>query len=187
MGDLGLLILRLVTGGLLAGHGSQKLFGWFGGGGLRGAAGMMEALGLRPSDTWALLAGGSEFGSGLLTALGFLSPLGPIAMLAPMSTALATVHWGKPIWVTAGGGELPVTTMAVAAALALAGPGRYSLDGALGIRLPRALVALATIAVLGGIAFGLVTREAPAPPQPGSEAEPSRGEEEETPPASSAA
>src|SRR5829696_3487972 len=73
--DLGLLALRLTTGGLMAGHGAQKLFGSFGGHGLKGTTGFMESLGLKPSKQWATLAGASEFGSGLLTALGFGGPI----------------------------------------------------------------------------------------------------------------
>lgn len=118
MKDLGLLALRLTAGGLIAGHGAQKLFGVFGGYGLEGTAGWIESMGLKPGKTWAQLAGASEFGSGLLTALGFLGPLGPISTLAPMTIAWATVHAGKPIWVTSGGAELPLTNMAIATALA---------------------------------------------------------------------
>ena len=64
MRHIGLLILRLVAGGLLAGHGAQKLFGWFGGYGLQGTGGWLESLGLRPGSRWALLAGAGEFGGG---------------------------------------------------------------------------------------------------------------------------
>lgn len=109
-------------------------------------------------------------------------------MLAPMSTAIGTAHGGKPVWVTEGGAELPLTNLAAAAALALVGPGRYSLDGALGIRLPRAFVALVTVATLTGIAIGLLRRETTAPARPGAEAEPEHGGQgSEAQPASSAA
>src|SRR3712207_554573 len=128
MKDVGLLALRLTAGGLIAGHGAQKLFGWFGGYGLQGTGGWLESIGLRPGKQWALVAGGSEFGSGVLTALGLLSPLGPVGMLAPMAIAAGKVHWGKPIWVTEGGAELPVVNMALGTGLALTGPVRYSLD-----------------------------------------------------------
>jgi putative oxidoreductase len=95
MRDLALLILRVVIGGLLAGHGSQKLFGAFEGPGLQGTRQMMAGLGLRPDDKWALAAGGSEFAGGTLTALGFLHPLGPIIAMAPMGAAIKTVHWAS--------------------------------------------------------------------------------------------
>ncbi len=155
--DLGLLVLRLAVGGLLAGHGAQKLFGAFGGNGLQGTAGWLESMGLKPGDRWALLAGLSEFGGGVLTALGFLHPLGPIATTGAMSLAAFHVHAGKPIWNTAGGAELPVTNMSAAVALALAGPGRLSLDELLGVHLPREVGVLAALGVAAG--FGYAQRE----------------------------
>jgi putative oxidoreductase len=155
MTNLALLVLRLTVGGLLAGHGAQKLFGAFGGPGLRGTAEMLESMGTRPGRVWAPLAGAAEFGGGVLTALGLLHPLGPLGILAAMTVATAKAHRGKPIWVTAGGAELPVTNIAVAAALALAGAGRYSIDTALGVRLPARAAALATGAVAAGVAASL--------------------------------
>ncbi len=152
--------MRLVVGGLLAGHGAQKLFGWFGGGGVKGTAGMMESLEMRPSRAWALLAGLSEFGGGALTALGALNPLGPLGIMGAMSMATAKVHWGKPIWAGAGGAELPLTNIAAAAALALVGPGSYSVDHALGIRLPRWIGLLG----VGAIALGLARSLQPSQP-----------------------
>ena len=158
--DVGLLVLRLTTGGLLAGHGAQKLFGAFGGHGLEGTAGFMESLGLRPADRWAALAGLSEFGGGVLTALGLLNPLGPIGIVSAMTMAARTAHRGKPIWSTAGGAELPVINISAALALALAGPGRYSLDKALGLRLPQPLVGLAAAGAAGGVYLGLTQAQA---------------------------
>lgn len=163
--DLGLLALRLTTGGLLAGHGAQKLFGLFGGFGLDGTAGWLESLGLTPGKRWALIAGGAEFGSGLLMALGLFNPLGPIAAFGPLGMAWATVHAGKPIWVASGGAELPLTNIAVATALALIGPGRYSLDEAFDIEVPRPIAALAAVGVGGGVAAGVLTRSTPPPGQ----------------------
>jgi putative oxidoreductase len=81
--------------------------------------------------------------------------------MGSMSMATATVHWGKPIWVTAGGAELPVTNMAIAGALTLAGPGQYSLDRALGIRLPRVIVAGTLLIAAALLALGLAGRSAP--------------------------
>lgn len=152
MADLGLLVLRLVVGGLLMGHGSQKLFGWFGGHGLAGTAGWLESIGLRPGKPWALLAGLAEFGGGLLLALGLLNPLGPIGIIAVMATAWAAAHAGKPIWVTSGGAELPLTNMAAALAIALAGPGVYSLDAGFGIHVPAVLTGIVALAAAVGVA-----------------------------------
>lgn len=156
--DVGLLALRLVTGGLLAGHGAQKLFGWFGGYGLQGTGGWLESIGLRPGQGWATLAGIGEFGGGLLTALGLFHPIGPILTAGPMVVATTKVHAGKPIWVTEGGAELPVTDMAVALGLALAGPGRLSLDRWFGIRVPTFLVALAAAGVVAGAAMTVASQ-----------------------------
>ena len=134
--DLAPFIVRLAQGSLMAGHGAQKLFGAFGGPGLEGTSQFMEMLGLKPGRPWATLAGISEFGGGVLTALGLLNPLGPLGVIGSMSMATTKAHWGKPIWVTEGGAELPVLNLAVSMALMLREPDRYSLDRVLGIRLP---------------------------------------------------
>ena len=175
--DLGQLALRLAVGGLLAGHGAQKLFGWFGGPGLEGTSGWLASIGYQPAKSWATLAGLSEFGGGALTALGLLHPLGPIATLGAMAIATIDVHGGKPVWATEGGAELPITNMAAATALALAGPGAFSLDRALGIRVPKSVAALAVLGVAAGVVVA-ETRPKPAP-QPtevaGTESRPSEG------------
>src|SRR5919202_3074436 len=151
--NLAMLVLRVVLGLLLAGHGSQKLFGWFGGHGLQGTGGLMESLGLRPGQPWAALAGLSEFGGGVLTVLGFLNPLGPLGIIGAMAMATRKVHWGTPVWATEGGAELPVTNTAAAAALMLNGPGKYSLDRALGIRLPGWLAPLGLATILLAVGY----------------------------------
>jgi putative oxidoreductase len=153
--DFALLILRATTGSLVAGHGAQKLFGWFQGLGVQGTASMMESLSLRPGRAWALVAGASEFGGGVLTLLGFLNPVGPVGIMGAMGMATAKVHWGKPIWVTSGGAELPVTNMSVASATATAGPGKYSLDYVLRTQLPRWTVLPGLALAAGGIALGI--------------------------------
>ncbi len=154
MRSIGVLIVRLVVGGLLAGHGAQKLFGAFGGEGLDRTAGWLETLRLRPGDAWARVAGGSELGGGVLTMLGFLNPMGPIAGIGAMSMAWAKVHLGKPVWSTKGGAELPLTNIAVLSAITIAGPGRLSVDGLLGIRVPRWLGATALAAMFGTLWVG---------------------------------
>ncbi len=92
MGNLAVLILRGVLGLLLAGHGSQKAFGWFNAPGIEGTSGFLETLGLRPGRPWAYLASLSELGGGTLTALGFLNPLGPLGIIGSMAMAWATAH-----------------------------------------------------------------------------------------------
>jgi putative oxidoreductase len=135
--DAAVLVLRLVSGSLLAGHGAQKLFGSFGGYGLEGTGGYMASLGLRPGKAWAALAGASELGGGALTALGLLSPVGPLASMGAMVMATTKGHAGKPIWASAGGAELPVLNLAALSAVTLIGPGRWSLDRILGTRQTR--------------------------------------------------
>ncbi|HET9496583.1 MAG TPA: DoxX family protein [Chloroflexia bacterium] len=162
MKDVGLLVLRVVVGGLMTGHGAQKLFGWWGGNGLEGTAGWLESMGMKPGKPWAIVAGASEFGGGVLTLLGFLNPLGPLGTIGSMSMATAKVHWGKPIWVTSGGAELPVTNIAAALALAMAGPGKISVDSALGLRLPRRLILVPGLAAAAaGVAAGVIMSRQP--------------------------
>lgn len=162
MGNLAALILRVVLGGLLAGHGAQKLFGSFNGPGMEGTSGFMEMLGLSPGKPWAVMAGLSEFGGGVLTMLGFLNPVGPVGVIGSMAMATTKAHWGKPIWVTEGGAELPVTNIAAATALIVNGPGKYSLDRAFGLRLPGWLAPLGLVAVILTVIYaGVGTPEPP--------------------------
>ncbi len=163
MGNLAALILRVALGGLMAGHGAQKLFGSFGGPGMEGTAGFMEMLGLKPGRPWAMTAGLSEFGGGVLTLLGFFSPVGPIGIIGSMAMAWTKAHRGKPIWVTEGGAELPVTNIAAATALILNGPGKYSLDRAFGLRLPGWLAPLGLVVVILTVVYASVG--APEPPE----------------------
>lgn len=150
-----LLLLRVVTGGLLIGHGAQKLLGAFGGKGPAGTGQTFEKLGLKPGREWAEVAGASEVAGGGLTALGLLSPIGPIIAMAPMVVAWRKAHGGKPIWVNQGGGELPVTNLTIASALMLAGPGTVSFDHLLGIKTPWWMSLLAIIGTATGIAIAL--------------------------------
>lgn len=151
--DIGVLALRVGVGGLMAAHGAQKLFGSFDGPGLSGMAGWLESMGLKPGKAWAGLAGASEFGGGALTALGLGGPVGPIAMQGAMATAARQAHWQLPVFAASGGPEVPVLYSVAGAALALTGPGRYSLDRALGVRVPLS-VALATgVGVAAGVAL----------------------------------
>lgn len=163
MRSVAFLILRTTLGALLMGHGAQKLFGWFKGPGIEGTTGMVESMGLRPGRPWAMLAGLGEFGGGLLTALGLLNPLGPLGVIGAMSMATGKAHWGKPIWASKGGAELPVTNIGIALALALAGPGRYSVDRALGLHLPRWLLIPGLIGVAAVTALGMSQQPQPQP------------------------
>jgi putative oxidoreductase len=155
MTAIALLLLRLVTGALLVGHGAQKLFGAFGGKGLEGTGRSFRTLGLEPGHEWAEVAGASEIVGGGLTALGLFSPIGPITTTAPMIVAWRKKHGDKPIWSNQGGAELPLTNLSIASALILAGPGAISIDRVLGIRTPWWLSSLAVIGTVTGIAIAL--------------------------------
>jgi putative oxidoreductase len=128
--DIGLLILRLVVGLGLAAHGSQKLFGWFGGYGIAGTGGFLESLGFRPGKAHAFASGTAESLGGLLLLLGFLTPLGSALIIAVMVTAIGSVHLPKGYWNSNGGYELNLLIIAVVTALAFTGPGAYALQPA---------------------------------------------------------
>ena len=148
--DIAMLILRVVVGLLFVGHGTQKLFGWFGGGGVDGTSGFLGSLGFR-SRGWVAVAGLSEAGGGLLLAAGFLTPLAAAAIVGMMVTATVLVHWDKGVWNTAGGYELPLVMATSATAVAFAGPGSYSVDALLGWTMYGTAWGLGAIA-LGGLA-----------------------------------
>ena len=128
---LGAPLMRTLIGGLFIGHGTQKLFGWFGGHGLEGTSGMMEKLGMRPARRHALLVGGAEAGGGALLAFGALTPLATAMLTGSMTTAIRKVHWANGPWVTGGGWEYNGVLIAALTALADHGPGAASLDSRL--------------------------------------------------------
>jgi putative oxidoreductase len=127
----GLLLLRVVAGGTLFAHGAQKLFGWFGGGGIRGTAGFFGSVGFRAPVVMATLAGLAEAG-GLAFAAGFLTPLAALGMAVVMLTAIGVVHWSKGFWNSGGGYEFNLLLLTVALAVTATGPGRFSVDRAIG-------------------------------------------------------
>jgi putative oxidoreductase len=130
--QIGRLFLRGVVGPLFVGHGTQKLFGWFGGHGLDGTGGFFEAgLGLRPGKRHAAAAGAAEAAGGALITLGALTPLAAAMINGTMITAIRKVHAPKGPWVTEGGYEYNLALIAAMTVLANDGPGRPSVDGAL--------------------------------------------------------
>jgi putative oxidoreductase len=144
MRDSALFGLRLTLGGYLAVHGAQKLFGSFDGPGLDKTSAGFEHLGLKPGRVFAALAGGSELAGGLLTAAGAAGPVGPMAIAGAMAVA-STTHADRGPMIQKGGFELPATNLAAAIALIALGPGRYSIDRLLGIRLPKVVTRLAVL------------------------------------------
>ncbi|SES21949.1 DoxX family protein [Streptomyces qinglanensis] len=152
--DAGLLVLRLVVGLTMAAHGSQKLFGWFEGGGLDGTAQFFASSGYPAARTMALVAGLTEVLGGLGLALGLLTPLAGAAVFGTMLNALA-VKWGGGFFAPQGV-EYELLLTAAAAALALTGPGRLAADRVLPLPRPHRLVHGAAALALGAVLAGLV-------------------------------
>lgn len=162
---LGLTLLRAIVGVLFVGHGTQKLYGWFGGHGIEGTAGFFESIGLRPGRKHATAAGAAEAGGGALLALGFLTPAAAASLIGVMSTAIRKVHAKNGPWAGDGGYEYNLALIAIMVALADVGPGDLSVDHALGIEVKGPLVAL--LALAAGIGGALVMTEAGSqPPEP---------------------
>jgi putative oxidoreductase len=142
---VGRLLVRATVGAIFVGHGTQKLFGWFGGGGPEGTGQFFESVGLRPGRRNALAAGVAETGGGILFAAGLATPLAAAALSSVMLTALRTVFWQDGIRLGKGGYE----TLLLASAIAEEGPGRLSLDAALGQERRGILWAAAALAGAG--------------------------------------
>jgi putative oxidoreductase len=126
---MGKLLLRVLVGLLFVGHGTQKLFGWFGGDGLDETANAFESMGLGPGKQSATAAGAAEAGGGLLLALGLATPLAAASVIGVMLTAIRKVHFQNGVWVTEGGFEYNAVLIAAVTLLAEAGPGRCRSTG----------------------------------------------------------
>jgi putative oxidoreductase len=175
---VGRLAARVVIGGLFVGHGTQKLFGWFGGPGLAGTEEMMGALDMRPTRPNALAAGLSETVGGSLLVAGAATPAAASSLIGTMITAIRKVHQPKGPWAINGGWEYNAVLIAALVALVDAGPGDVSVDAALGREEwgpAWAVAGLAAGAVASAAAIALGRRgaatEAPQPPSEGPIAE----------------
>src|SRR5512141_914252 len=163
--DSGILALRLVLGLLMAAHGSQKLLGWFGGHGLAATGGFFESLGFHPGRFFATVASISEVGSGLLIALGLFGPVGPALMVSVMVVGAGSVHGANGLFAASNGIEMPLLYGVGGAALALTGPGSFSLAPLLGLAsiwTPALRWAVLVAGIVGG-ALNLALRRRPAP------------------------
>ncbi|UED74728.1 DoxX family protein [Brevibacillus sp. DP1.3A] len=125
--DTGLLLIRLVIGLTFAGHGAQKLFGWFGGYGLKGTGGWLESIGVKPGVAMAFVAGLAELAGGLMFAAGVGIWASSILLAFTMLVAILKVHGQNGYWVTQNGFEYNLTLIAVVIGVALIGPGAYVL------------------------------------------------------------
>ncbi|MER5755372.1 DoxX family protein [Streptomyces sp. NPDC002088] len=163
--DTGLLVLRLVAGLLIAGHGVQKVSFRLGGNGLGGGTEEFRHDGFRGGRLTALAAGAGQIGAGLFLASGLLTPMAAMAAMGVMTVA-GTVKWHNGLWVQNDGYEYPMVLVIVSAVLALTGPGRWSADHALGLTPWPLWICLAAIVI--GPASGLLTRVVlHRPPTPG--------------------
>jgi putative oxidoreductase len=162
---LGLLVVRIVVGLTVAAHGAQKVFGWWGGPGIKNWTAGMTRMRLRPPLGWAWLSALAELVGGLMFAAGLLSPVGALAIIASMLVAVSLVHWPKGFWNGKGGFEFNLSLIGAAAGLAITGPGAYSLDSLLRVRIPEPVTLIVgTVLMLIGVGVALGTRgPAPAP------------------------
>ena len=175
--EYGMILLRLVVGLTLAAHGSQKLFGFFGGSGTAGTRTFFAGLGFRTPLVMAFIAGLSELGGGLLFAFGLLTPIAALALTVVMLNAIGTVHWNKGFFNSAGGYEYNLLIIAAAVALTAAGPGRLSLDHAFGwagsISGPWWALAIVLIAPMIALVTLTLGRSPAVPDEPSTAAAPS--------------
>lgn len=161
---LGLSIVRTIIGALFFGHGTQKLFGWFGGHGLEGTGQFFGSIGLHPGRRNAFAAGAAEAGGGALLAAGLATPVASAALIGTMTTAIRKVHGPKGPWSSDGGYEYNLVLIGALVALTDAGPGRLSLDHARGkVHNGPLWAALALAAGLGGSAAVLAAAESAQP------------------------
>ena len=158
--SVALLVLRVIVGALFAGHGSQKLFGWFKGHGLSGTGSFFESAGLTPGVPLAFLAGAAELAGGLLLGFGLFLPVACLLLVAVMATAIVAVHWKNGVWASDGGFEFPLVMAAVAFAVTAVGAGRYSLDNAFGVEWAslKWAVAATVVGIVGGLLAVAIAR-----------------------------
>jgi len=162
--NTGIFIIRLFFGLAIAAHGTQKLFGWFGGHGIKATGAMFESIGFRPGAVFAAAAGLTEMGGGLLVVLGLFTPFGAAGVISTMLVAMISVHLKNGFFAMGNGIELPFLYAAAALGIAFAGPGLLSLDALLGLEFlanPYLTSALTALAVAGA-AVTLTARRAVA-------------------------
>ncbi len=163
--SLSLLVIRFAAGMLVVGHGAQKLIGVGGGPGIRKWATMIGTMGFRPVALWAVLSASAEFVGGVALAIGWFTPFAAAALVGSFFVAIVKVHWAKGLWNQGGGFEYPLLLAVIAAAGGLGGPGRYSVDAALGWDTVSAAI-FVPLAALAVIIDALAIRLSPTPVAP---------------------
>ena len=149
--SLGLFVVRIVFGTLMVAHGTQKLLGWFGGYGIVATAAFFEGLGFRPGRLFVIATASTECASGVLLVIGLFEPAAAAAVMSVMLVAIATVHWGHGLLANTNGVEIPLLYATAAFCLAVAGPGVYSVDAALGMTTWWTPVSTSVVVVAGAI------------------------------------
>lgn len=177
MMDTAILLLRLLLGAVLFAHAVQKLFGWYGGNGLRKQGALFESLGLKPGVPMVAMAGTVELLAATLLVLGMATPLAGVIGSGTMLVAGLTMHQhAGRFWNSAGGGEYPYVLSATMAAVGIGGAGRYSVDTVLATGWPEITpwietswvhaLAIPALALLSSLPFVLLLRRGQHQPQP---------------------
>src|SRR5213593_3980548 len=168
--DTGILIIRVFFGLAMAGRGAQKLFGWFGGYGIKGTGGFFESIGFRPGAAFATAAGLSETGGGVLITVGLFTPFGAAAVLSAMLVAMVSVHLKNGFFAAGNGIELPFLYAVAALGIVLTGAGAISLDSLLGLNFlvdPYLVATLLVLAACGAaVTLGMRHVSASVPTKP---------------------
>jgi putative oxidoreductase len=195
---IGRLLLRVVVGGFFFGHGTQKLFGWFGGQGLKNASAGFDSMGIKPGIVHATAAGTAETLGGAGLVLGYRVPLASAGIVSVMLTAINRVHLKNGPWAHKDGYEYNVVLAAAAIALAESGPGPLSIDalrgkeksgarwGLLALALGTAGAAGAHLLAESRATPAIATPEAPAPVASANGSDPAHAPTEEAPAATEA-
>jgi putative oxidoreductase len=162
--DVGLFLIRFTAGVLMAAHGAQKLFGWFGGSSMAQWTADLERMGIRPAAAWAYISIGAQFFGGLLLAAGLLTPLATVSLVGPMAVVVIQ-KWEKGFFNVRGGFEFMLLLLVIGVALGISGPGAISIDAAIGFSLPLMIRAgILILTLIGALAALLPARStAPAP------------------------
>ena len=158
--DIGLFLIRATAGLLMAAHGAQKLFGWFGGSSMAQWAEDLGRMGIRPAVAWAYISVGAQFAGGLLLAAGLLTPFATASLVGPMAVVVVQ-KWSKGFFNVRGGYEFMLLLLLIGVAIAVTGPGAVSLDAAIGfglaLEIRLAIVGATIVAALVAVLPGRAT------------------------------